>query len=163
MNTSHEDSAAMRSQTSARQSKWKQLPMPSAGLLQDSQTTHATILTDSMSLRLQKVKSGMESPVWNVSMVDIHLRKIVWVYCPAHAGVTGNDQTDRMIVKTNITSGLHLGRSEVLRSLRHHMWAQNQSNDRSSGGERRGKRTRQDRRQSKLTTEPFQRQHWRKF
>ena len=149
---SHEDSAAMRSQTSARQSKWKQLPMPSAGLLQDSQTTHATILTDSMSLRLQKVKSGMESPVWNVSMVDIHLRKIVWVYCPAHAGVTGNDQTDTLVVKTNITSGLHLGRSEV------YMWAQNQSNDRSSGGERRGKR-----RQSKLTTEPFQRQHWRKF
>ena len=146
MNTSHEDSAAMRSQTSARQSKWKQLPMPSAGLLQDSQTTHATILTDPMSLRLQKVKSGMESPVWNVSMVDIHLRKIVWVYCPAHAGVTGNDQTDTLVVKTNITSGLHLGRSEVLRRSRHYMWAQNQSNDRSndrsSGGERRGKRKR---------------------
>ena len=117
MNTSHEDSAAMRSQTSARQSKLKQSPMPSAGLLQDSQTTHATILTDPMSLRLQKVKSGMESPVWNVSMVDIHLRKTVWVYCPAHAGVTGNDQTDRMIVKTNITSGLHLGRSEVVEEI----------------------------------------------
>ena len=162
MNTSHEDSAAMRSQTSARQSKWKQSPMPSAGLLQDSQTTHATILTDPMSLRLQKVKCGMESPVWNVSMVDIHLRKLLWVYCPGHAGVTGNDQTDRLVGKTNITSGLHLGRSEVLRRSRHCMWAQNQSNDRSndrsSGGERRGKR-----RQSKLTTEPFQRQHWRKF
>ena len=142
VNTSHEDSAAMRSQTSARQSKWKQSPMPSVVLLQDSQTTHATILTDPMSLRLQKVKSGMESPVWNVSMVDIHLRKTAWVYCPAHAGVTGNDQTDRMIVKTNITSGLHLGRSEVLSRLRHYMWAQNQSNDWSSGGERRGKRKR---------------------
>ena len=146
MNTSHEDSAAMRSQTSARQSKWKQSRMPSAGLPQDSQTTHATILTDSMSLRLQKVKCGMESPVWNVSMVDIHLRKLLWVYCPAHAGVTGNDQTDTLVVKTNITSGLHLGRSEVLRRSRHYMWAQNQSNDRSndrsSGGERRGKRKR---------------------
>ena len=38
----------------------------------DSQTTHAIILIDSMSL-LQKVKSGMGSPDWNVSMVDIHL------------------------------------------------------------------------------------------
>ena len=35
----------------------------------DGQTTNAIILTDSMSL-LQKVKSGMGSPDWNVSMVD---------------------------------------------------------------------------------------------
>ena len=83
-----------RAQPSALEWKWKQSRMPSAGLPQDSQTTHATILTDSMSLRLQKVKCGMESPVWNVSMVDIHLRKLLWVYCPGHTGVTGNDQTD---------------------------------------------------------------------
>ena len=64
--------------------------MTSAGLPQDSQTTHATILTDSMSLRLQKVKCGMESPVWNVSMVDIRLQTLLWVYRPGHAGVKGN-------------------------------------------------------------------------
>ena len=56
----------------------------------DSQTTHAIILTDSMCL-LQKVKSGMGSPDWNVSMVDIHLQKLLWVYCPGHTGVKGND------------------------------------------------------------------------
>jgi len=56
----------------------------------DSRITHAIILTDSTSL-LQKVKSGMESPDWNVSMVDIHLQKLLWVYCPGHAGVKGND------------------------------------------------------------------------
>ena len=97
--------------------------MPSAGLPQDSQASHATTLTDSMSLRLKKVKCGMESPVWNVSVVDIHLRKLLWVYCPGHAEVTGND---RQVGKTTIASGLHLGRSEVLRSLRHYMRAQNQ-------------------------------------
>ena len=43
----------------------------------DSQTTHAIILTDSMSL-LQKVKSGMGSPDWNVLMVDIHLSNLLW-------------------------------------------------------------------------------------
>ena len=53
--------------------------MPSAK--GDSQTTHAVILTDSMSL-LQKVKSGMGSLDWNVSVVDIHLQKLLWVYCP---------------------------------------------------------------------------------
>ena len=33
---------------------------------------------------------------------------------------------DRLVGKTTIASGLHLGRSEVLRSLRHYMRAQNQ-------------------------------------
>ena len=56
----------------------------------DSQTTHAIILTDSMSL-LQKVKNRIGSPVWNVSMVDILLPKLLWVYCPGHAEVKGND------------------------------------------------------------------------
>ena len=34
------------------------------------------ILTDSMSL-LQKVKSEMGGPDWNVSLVDVHLRKLL--------------------------------------------------------------------------------------
>ena len=56
----------------------------------DSQATHAIILTDSMRLLL-KVKSEMGGPDWNVSMVDIHLPKLLWVYCPEYAGVKGND------------------------------------------------------------------------
>ena len=36
----------------------------------DSQTTHAIILSVSMSLEM---KSRMGSPDWNVSMADIHL------------------------------------------------------------------------------------------
>jgi len=88
----------------------------------DSQTTHAIILTDSMSL-LQKVKSGMGSPDWNVSMVDIHLRKLLWVYCPGHARMAGNDQSGTLTGKVNLTTGLLLERSEVLRSLRHYLRA----------------------------------------
>ena len=83
----------------------------------DSRTTHAIILTDSLS-RLQKVKNGMGSPNWSMSMVDIHLRKLLWVYCPGHAGVKGNDREDRLAGKATLTSGLLLGRSAVLRSLR---------------------------------------------
>ena len=88
----------------------------------DSQTTHTIILTDSMSL-LQKVKSGMGSLDWNVSMVDIHLRKLLWVYCPGHARMAGNDQSGTLTGKVNLTSGLLLERSEVLRSLRHYLRA----------------------------------------
>ena len=85
----------------------------------DSRTKHAIILTDSMSL-LPKVKSRMGSP-----MVNTSLRKLLWVYCPGHAGVKGNDRADRLAVKATLTSGLLLGRFEVLRSLRHYLRAQN--------------------------------------
>ena len=91
----------------------------------DSRNTHATIFTDSMSV-LQNVKSEMGSPDWNVSMVDIHLRKLLWVYCPGHAGLKGNDPADRLAGKATLTSGWLLGRSEVLRSLRHYQRVQNQ-------------------------------------
>ena len=68
----------------------------------------------------------MGSPDWNMSMVNIHLRKLLWVYCLGHAGVKGNDRADRLAGKATITSGLRLGRSEVLRYLRHYLCAQSQ-------------------------------------
>ena len=43
---------------------------------------------------------------------------------PGHAGVKGNDQADRLMGKATLTSSLLLGRSEVLRSLRHYLWVQ---------------------------------------
>ena len=52
-------------------------------------------------------------------MVDIQHRKLLWVYCPGHAGVKGNDRADRLAGKATLTSGLLLGRSKVLRNLRH--------------------------------------------
>ena len=57
-------------------------------------------------------------------MVDIHLRKLLWVYCPGHAGGKGNDRADRLEGRATLTSGLILGRSEVLRSLRRYLRAQ---------------------------------------
>ena len=75
---------------------------------------------------LQKVKSGMGSPDRNVSMVGIHLQKLLWVYCPKHTGVKGNDQADTLAGIATLTDGLRLGRSEVLRSLRYYLRAQSQ-------------------------------------
>ena len=82
-------------------------------------------VADSISIiLLQKLKSGMGSPDWNVSMVDIHLRKFLLMYCPGHAGEKGNDWADRLAGKATLTSGLLLGRSEVLRSLIHYLRTQ---------------------------------------
>ena len=66
----------------------------------------------------------MGIPDCNVLMVDIHLLRLLWVYCPGHAGVKGNDRADRLAGKATLTSGLLLGRSEVLTSLRHYLWTQ---------------------------------------
>ena len=85
-----------------------------------------------------KSESRMGSQDWNVSMVDIHLRKLLWVYHPGHAGVKGNDQADRLAGKAPITNGLLLGRSEVLRSFRHYLRAQSQGHHTTDRLEERG-------------------------
>ena len=59
-------------------------------------------------------------------MVDIHLRKLLWVHCPGHAGVKENDRSVRLAGKAILTSGLLLARSAVLRSLRHYLRVQSQ-------------------------------------
>ena len=46
---------------------------------------------------------------------------------PGHAGVKGNDQTGSPAGKVTLTSGLLLGKSKVLRSLRRYLWAQSQA------------------------------------
>ena len=57
-----------------------------------------------MSL-IQKAKGGMGNPDWNISMVDIHLRKLLWVYRPVHVEVKGNDRADRLAGKATLRSG----------------------------------------------------------
>ena len=59
-------------------------------------------------------------------MVDIHLRKLMWVYFPGHAGVKRSDRADRLAGKATLTNGLLLGRPKVLRSLRHYLRVQKQ-------------------------------------
>ena len=68
----------------------------------------------------------MGSPDWHVLMFDIHLQRILWTYCPGHAGVKGNYRSDRLASKATITGGLRLGKSEVLGILRHYLRAQSQ-------------------------------------
>ena len=66
----------------------------------------------------------------------------MWVYCPEHAGVKGNDRADRLAGKAVLTSGLLLGRSEMLRSYlraqsRHHTIGRLEERDVERGSARR--------------------------
>ena len=60
------------------------------------------------------MESGMGCPDWHTAMHSPRLQRLLWMYCPGHAGVSGNERADRLAS----ASGLHLGRAEVLRGLR---------------------------------------------
>ena len=71
----------------------------------DAEITHAIIPTESMNL-LQKVESGMGCPNWNTAMCSLRLHKLLWVYCPGHAGVSGNERADRLTQISHLVCSL---------------------------------------------------------
>ena len=117
--TAHEDSGAYRVTTSSLTFEVDTVTHAIQWLTSqcDAQITHAIILTDSMNL-LQKVESGMGCPDWHTAMHSLRLQRLLWIYCPGHVGVSGNERADRLASTADITSGLQLGRAEVLRGLR---------------------------------------------
>ena len=61
--------------------------------------------------------------------------------CSGYAVVKGSNRADRLTGKVTIASGMRVGRSEVLRSLRHYMRVHIQGHHRSPGEKRRRKRS----------------------
>ena len=115
----HKDSRAHRVTTSSLTMKVEAVTLAIQWLTsqQDTQITHSIILTDSMNL-LQMVKSGMGCPNWYTAMHSLRLQRLLWIYWPQHAGVSGNWQADRLASTADITSALQVGREEVHRGLR---------------------------------------------
>ena len=95
-----------------------------------------------------------------VSMVDIHLRKLLWMYCLGHAGVKGNDRADTLAGKVTFI-GLFLGKSEVLRSLRQYLRAQSQGHHTIDRLEERGVERGSARRSSLKGRQSDE--HWNRF
>ena len=113
--TVHEDSGSHRVTTSSLTMEVEAVTHAIQRLAaqRDPQITHAVILIDSMNL-LQKVESGMGCPEWHTAMHSLWLQRLLWIYCPGHAGFSGNEWADRLASTADITSGLQLGRAEVL-------------------------------------------------
>ena len=93
----------------------------------------------------------MGCPNWHTAMHSLPLQRLLWIYCPEYAGVSGNERADRLASTADmisglqlgkadrlastadITSGLQLGRAEVLRGLRNFLnmdWPEHHSTDR---------------------------------
>ena len=69
-------------------------------------------------------------------MFNIHLQRLLYTCCPAHSRVKSSPYTGAE--KATVTSCLRLGRSEVLRSLRHCPLAQSQGSHTIGRLKRRG-------------------------
>ena len=98
-------------------------PMPYTGLPQE--VTVRPHMPSSSQIPWGCYKKWIEERESQTKMVDIPLPKLLLVYCPGHAGVKGTDRANRLAGKATLTSGLLLGKLEVL-SLRHYLWAQSQ-------------------------------------
>ena len=66
---------------------------------------------------LQKVDSGIVCPDWHTAICNLQQQRLLWIYCPGYAGVSGNERADILATTADITSGLQLGRAKVLRGL----------------------------------------------
>ena len=60
----------------------------------------------------------MGCPNWHTVMQCLRLQRLLWIYCPGHAGVCGDEWADRLASTADITSGLWLGRAEAFRGLK---------------------------------------------
>ena len=105
--TVHEDSGAYRVTTSSLTMEVEAvtLSIQWVACQRGPQITHAIILTDSMNL-LQKVESGMGCPDWHTAMHSLQLQRLLWIYSPGHAGLSGNERADRLASTTDIISHL---------------------------------------------------------
>ena len=85
---------------------------------------------------LPKTCSLMWSPDGRVSVLDIHLQSktpVADVLSWTCWSEDGNDQTDRLAGNATVTTrGLRLGKSKVLRNLRHYMRAQSPKGHRTT-------------------------------
>ena len=122
----------------------------------DSQTTNATVLTDSMNLLRKSEKSNRKPYLTNDNVQQIHLQRSLRIYSPGQAGVKENDYTDRMTDKVTITSSLRPGRSKVLRSLRPFLWAQTETTTQDRSPQESGSKKKKKRR----STIPF---NWTRY
>ena len=91
--TVHEDSGIHRVTTSSLTMEVEAVTHAIQWLVSQrvAQITHAIILTDSMNLP-QQVESAVGCPDWHTTMHSLRLQRLLWIYCPGHAGVSGNER-----------------------------------------------------------------------
>ena len=79
-------------------------------------STHLVFLTDSQST-LRKIEQGLLRNEWLEVLKGTTVRSIVWIFCPGHAGVRGNEAADRLAGSAVVGDTIRMDRAEVLDQL----------------------------------------------
>src|SRR5579871_4982563 len=70
---------------------------------------------------LRKIKNGWLRHEW-VELIDSsNLGRLLWIYCPGHVGVRGNERADSLASRAPIIGDITMDKSDVLRSLHDHV------------------------------------------
>ena len=84
-------------------------------------TTHAVLITDSMCT-LRKIEKGSLRAEWIQLIKATRIRSLIWIFCPGHAGVKGNEKADRLAGgATSVDSTVRPDKDEILKCLSRHL------------------------------------------
>ena len=87
--------------------------------LSGTTSTRAVVVSDSQSM-LRKIKNGWLRHEW-VELIDSsNLGRLLWIYCPGHAGVRGNERADSLASRAPIIGDITMDKKDVLKSLYDH-------------------------------------------
>ena len=84
--------------------------------LKDTDYESATIVTDSMST-LEKVRRTMLYDEWKHLIRRSNLSRVVWIFCPGHAGVAGNERADVLAGEAVVGEPIALDPPTVMAAL----------------------------------------------
>ena len=77
-------------------------------------------MTDSQSM-LRKIEAGKFVPEWIDLIRNSHLKKLIWIFTPGHAGVKGNERADKLAGEAPIGGHLQMGETEVLNAMKENL------------------------------------------
>ena len=103
--TVSEDSAACNSTMSSMMTEINAVTL-ALTWLKDADYSRVVIVTDSLST-LEKVRQGNLHADWVSLINESSIQRIVWIYCPGHAGVKGNEEADRLAGNAEIDENVH--------------------------------------------------------
>ena len=78
------------------------------------------IITDSQST-LRRIEAGSLRAEWLAAIGSTAIMGIVWIFCPGHAGVKGNEKADQLAGNANIDENLKMDKAEVMKKLSEHL------------------------------------------
>ena len=84
--------------------------------LKDTAFESATIVTDSLCT-LEKVRNGMLYADWKEAIRGSNLSRVVWIFCPGHAGVVGNERADKLAGEAVLGEAVPLDPATVVSTL----------------------------------------------